>query len=69
MRILALAFIGSFLRGFLRDDSGQDLIEYTILLSFVTLASIAIVNGAGHAMKGIWMATNADLTAANHSAS
>ena len=35
------------MRNFLRDEQGQDLIEYTLLLAFVALASAALFIGAG----------------------
>jgi Flp pilus assembly pilin Flp len=54
---------------FLKDDSGQDLIEYTLLMAFVALASAALFIGAGGSIKGIWTATNSQLEAANTSAS
>ena len=51
------------------DESGQDLIEYTMLLAFVALASAALFLGAGGSIKGIWSTTNSQLAAANSSAS
>ena len=33
------------MRNFLRDEQGQDLIEYTLLLAFVALASAATLIG------------------------
>jgi Flp pilus assembly pilin Flp len=57
------------LNGFLNDEQGQDLIEYTLLMAFVALASAALFIGAGSSIKGIWGATNTQLTAANVSAS
>ena len=54
---------------FLRDDSGQDLIEYTLLMAFVALASAALFIGVGGSIKGIWTTVNTQLTAANTSAS
>jgi Flp pilus assembly pilin Flp len=54
---------------FLRDDQGQDLIEYTLLMAFVALASAALFIGAGGSIKGIWTTTNSQLAAANTSAS
>jgi len=55
----------TFLRNLWNDDQGQDLIEYTLLLAFVALASAALFIGAGGSVKGIWSATNSQLTAAN----
>ncbi len=54
---------------FLADESAQDLIEYTILMSFVALSSIALFNMAGRSLKGAWTTANNDLTKANTSAS
>jgi Flp pilus assembly pilin Flp len=54
---------------FLLDDQGQDLIEYTLLMAFVALASAALFIGAGGSISGIWSTTNSQLTAANTAAS
>jgi Flp pilus assembly pilin Flp len=54
---------------FLHDDQGQDLIEYTLLMAFVALASAALFIGAGGSIKGIWTTSNSQLEAANTSAS
>ena len=54
---------------FVKDDQGQDLIEYTLLMAFVALASAALFLGAGSSIKGIWSVTNSQLAAANTSAS
>jgi Flp pilus assembly pilin Flp len=58
-----------FLLGFLNDDQGQDLIEYTLLMAFVALASAALFLGAGGSISGIWSTSNSQLVAANTSAS
>jgi Flp pilus assembly pilin Flp len=59
----------NFLKNFVRDEQGQDLIEYTLLMAFVALASAALFLGAGSSIKGIWTSTNTQLTTANTSAS
>jgi len=46
-----------FLR-FVREENGQDLVEYTLLLAFVCLASAALFIGAGKSMANIWADTN-----------
>jgi len=58
-----------FVRSFLVDDQGQDLIEYTLLMAFVALASAALFLGAGGSIKGIWSTSNSQLVAANSQAS
>ena len=51
-----------FINLFLRSDEGQDLVEYTLLLAFVCLASAALFIGAGKSMANIWVDTNLVLT-------
>ena len=47
---------------FVREEEGQDLIEYTLLLAFVCLASAALFINAGTTMANIWgIANNATL--------
>jgi Flp pilus assembly pilin Flp len=57
------------IKKFTCDEQGQDLIEYTLLLAFVALASAAIFIGTGSSISGIWGSSNAQLTSANSSAS
>ena len=57
------------LRRFIFDEQGQDLIEYTLLMAFVALASAALFIGAGGQISGIWSTSNSSLTYANTQAS
>ncbi|MGA2770061.1 MAG: Flp family type IVb pilin [Bryobacteraceae bacterium] len=59
----------TYLRNFWTDEQGQDLIEYSLLMAFVALASAALFIGAGSSIKGIWTTTNSQLTQANTNAS
>jgi Flp pilus assembly pilin Flp len=59
----------TYLRNFWNDEQGQDLIEYTLLMAFVALASAALFLGAGGSIKGIWVTTNNQLAQANSQAS
>ncbi len=45
-------------RRFVLEEDGQDLVEYTLLLAFVCLASAALFIGAGKSMANIWVDTN-----------
>ena len=54
---------------FCQDEQGQDLIEYTLLIAFVALASAALFLGAGGSIKTIWNATNTQLSNAATQAS
>lgn len=59
----------AILRQFWQDESGQDLIEYTLLMAFVALASASLFISAGGSVAGIWSSANTQLVAANSSAS
>jgi len=52
----------TILKNFLRDDQGQDLIEYTLLLAFVALASAALFIAAGGSVNTIWSVANSRLS-------
>jgi len=59
----------SYLKNLVRDEQGQDLVEYTLLLAFVALASAALFIGAGGSVCQIWTAANSRLADAATSAS
>jgi Flp pilus assembly pilin Flp len=58
----------TLLYNFVKDEQGQDLIEYTLLLAFVCLASAALFISAGSSVGGIWTQANSRLAAANTAA-
>ena len=45
-----------------KNEQGQDLIEYTLLIAFVALASAALFLGAGGTIRTIWTTTNTQLS-------
>jgi Flp pilus assembly pilin Flp len=53
------------LSNFFREERGQDLIEYTLLLALVCMTSAALFVGAGTSVSGIWTSANSQLAAAN----
>ena len=58
----------TFLRNFWKDEQGKDLIEYTLLMAFVALASAALFLGAGGQISKIWTISNQQLTNAANNA-
>ena len=56
------------LKRVLQDEQGQDLIEYTLLLAFVCLATSALSVSSGGSLSGIWNSANSKLSVANTSA-
>ena len=59
----------NFSKRFFRQEQGQDLIEYTLLIAFVALASAALFLGAGGSITTIWTTTNTHLANAATTAS
>ncbi len=57
--------MATMMRSFWLEESGQDLIEYALLLAFVALAAAAIFIQAGATLTGIWSTTNLVLSNAN----
>jgi Flp pilus assembly pilin Flp len=49
---------------FWSDETGQDLVEYTLLLAMICLASAATFIGSGGSISGIWYITNNNLSSA-----
>ncbi len=52
-----------------QDEQGQDLIEYTLLMAFVALASAALFIGSGASISTIWSTSNSQLSSAATAAS
>jgi len=50
-----------FVKNFLKDEQGQDLVEYTLLLGFIALASAALFNTVGDQINTIWDNTSTQL--------
>lgn len=54
----------NFLRKLWREDDGQDLVEYTLLLAFVVITSAALLLTNQAAINTIWLVTDNNLSAA-----
>lgn len=52
-----------------QDEQGQDLIEYTLLMAFVALASAALFISSGQSVSEIWSASSSQLSSAATAAS
>jgi Flp pilus assembly pilin Flp len=54
---------------FFNDESGQDLMEYSLLITFLVLASALLFISFGGSAAGIWGSANIQLVSANAAAS
>jgi Flp pilus assembly pilin Flp len=52
-----------------REEDGQDLIEYTLLITFIAIATAAVVGSGQNAIRSIWNSSNSSITQANTAAS
>ena len=60
--------MAAYLLNFLREDDGQDLIEYSLLITFIAIACAAIIGAGRPAVNSIWQNGNNQLSQANASA-
>ena len=51
------------LRSFVRDDSGQDLLEYALLVGLIALVTVLAVTNAGSQVNRIFTSIAASLAA------
>jgi pilus assembly protein Flp/PilA len=48
---------------FLRDDAGQDLIEYALLAGFISLVAVAAIKNVGAGVNGVYNNINSQVAA------
>ena len=58
-----MQLIGYF-RGFAKDDSGQDLLEYALLVALIALVAFGAVAAAGTQVNAIFTSIANQLTSA-----
>jgi len=47
-----------FIKTFLQDEAGQDLVEYALLLSVLAIAGIATASTLATTVSGVWGTAN-----------
>ena len=52
------------LKNLLRDESGQDLIEYALVAALIALGAIASMNSVATGISNAFSAVSSDLTSA-----
>jgi len=53
---------------FWSDEEGQDLIEYSLLITFIAIACMWFVGAGKDPVNGVWTTTNSHITLANGAA-
>ena len=54
--------MAQWMRKFWLDEEGQDLIEYSLLITFIAIACAALIGSGRNAVNSIWITSNSDLT-------
>lgn len=60
--------IHSFVTALIKEEDGQDLVEYSLLLCFIALAAVAILTTVKGSINTLWTTVNTKLTTANTAA-
>jgi Flp pilus assembly pilin Flp len=47
------------------DESGQDLVEYSLLLAFIALAAVGLLSGSRTTVSKLWSTINNTLASAS----
>lgn len=56
--------IQSALQAFCTDEDGQDVVEYTLLLSFLVLGAVGLLSDCKPALRSLWTRTDTALLSA-----
>ena len=57
--------INSALLSFWKEEDGQDLVEYSLLLAFIALAAVALLGSVKGSIGAMWTSINSTMTSAN----
>jgi Flp pilus assembly pilin Flp len=57
--------MAAYLLNFWHEEEGQDLIEYSLLITFIAIACAAVLGAGRPAVNGVWQGTNNQLAQAN----
>ncbi len=61
--------IKAMLLRFLKEEEGQDLVEYSLLLAFIALAAVGLLSGTRTTISGLWTTISNTLVNASSAAS
>jgi len=54
-----------WIKRFLHEEDGQDIIEYSLLITFIAIASMWLLGAGQPAVNQIWQGANTQMTLAN----
>jgi Flp pilus assembly pilin Flp len=64
LRTMGTAPPSGLLKNLWREELGQDMVEYVLLLGFIVLAAIAVMTSLRTEISGIWSTITSSLSSA-----
>ena len=61
--------IKNFVKNFVKDEQGQDIVEYSLLLVLIGAAAVFVLTTMGQSISSIFSKINTKLTSADNSIS
>ncbi len=61
--------INTIFQAFLKEEDGQDMVEYALLLAFVALAAVTVLGSVKTQIGSFWTQVNTQLKTATTTAS
>ncbi len=58
------AYMRTYLRAFVRNDEGQDLLEYALLVALIAIVCVIAITATGTSVNDIFVKIGDDLDAA-----
>jgi Flp pilus assembly pilin Flp len=52
-----------------KEEEGQDMIEYSLLITFIAIACMWFIGAGGPSIRGVWTGANATVNQASSAAS
>jgi Flp pilus assembly pilin Flp len=54
--------INTMFRAFWKEEDGQDMVEYALLLAFVALAAVGVLSTVKTSISSIWSSVDSNLS-------
>lgn len=54
--------INTMFHAFCKEEDGQDMVEYALLLAFVALAAVSLLSGVKSSISSIWSTVSTNLS-------
>lgn len=54
--------INKMFHAFCKEEDGQDMVEYALLLAFVALAAVSLLSGVKNSISTLWSTASTNLS-------